>query len=137
MIGSGTPSNQRRIPRPIVCSYILRGVRTRSFQVPSRKAPPSAAARLAANAPKSSAAVSQKDRCTAFLRAMSAAVFASLTTWLTRLFVRLAQARPGGHDLSDISSVVGAESVIIAEIGGPQAQDFCSRPAGIAIPRIC
>src|SRR6202034_907779 len=57
-----------------VLLYIGRGVRTRSFQVPSRNEPPSAAARLAANAPNNMAAVNQKESFAAAFRAVSAAV---------------------------------------------------------------
>jgi hypothetical protein len=55
--------------------YSARGVSTRSFHVPSRSAPPSTAAKLAAKAPNSSAAVSQNDRCAAPRRVLSAVVF--------------------------------------------------------------
>src|SRR5579864_4279098 len=68
-----------------VLLYIGRGVRTRSFHVPSRNAPPSTAARLAANAPNNMAAVNQKESFAAAFRAVSAAVFASVITSLTRL----------------------------------------------------
>src|SRR5580700_7807726 len=67
-----------------VLLYIGRGVRTRSFHVPSRNEPPSTAARLAANAPNSMAAVNQKESLAAPFRAVSAAVFASTITSLTR-----------------------------------------------------
>src|ERR1700728_4631238 len=76
-----------------VAPYIARGVSTRSFQVPSRSAPPSAAARLAAKAPKRSAAVNQKERCAAPRRALSAPTFASVTTSSTR-FVASASLMP-------------------------------------------
>src|SRR6476660_4561649 len=62
----------------------VRGESTRSFQVPSRSWPPSTAARLAANAPSSSEAVSQSENCAAALRVLSAAALASVTTSLTR-----------------------------------------------------
>src|ERR1700722_14108639 len=68
-----------------VLLYIGRGVRTRSFHVPSRNEPPSTAARLAANAPNNMAAVNQKDSFAAPFRALSAAVFASAITSSTRL----------------------------------------------------
>src|SRR5271156_3944526 len=85
IIGIGTPSSQSRIPLPMIISpYVVRGVRTRSFQVPSRSEPPSVAARLAEKAPKRNAAVSQKEKCAAFLLALSASVFASVTTASTR-----------------------------------------------------
>src|ERR1700733_11645321 len=67
-----------------VLLYIGRGMRTRSFQVPSRNEPPSTAARLAANAPNNMAAVNQKESLAAPLRALSAAVFASTITSSTR-----------------------------------------------------
>ena len=85
MIGMGTPRSQRSIPLPMICApYNGLGVRTRSFQVPSRSEPPSTAARLAANAPNNMAAVSQNESFAAALRASSAAVFASATMPLTR-----------------------------------------------------
>jgi hypothetical protein len=61
-------------------TYGARGLSTRPSQVPSRSAPPSAAARLAANAPANSAAVSQNDRCAAPRRVRSASSLASFTT---------------------------------------------------------
>src|ERR1700728_568292 len=67
-----------------VLLYNGRGVRTRSFHVPSRNEPPSTAARLAANAPNNMAAVNQKESFAAPLRAVSAAVLASTITSLTR-----------------------------------------------------
>src|SRR3984957_13365098 len=67
-----------------VLLYIGRGMRTRSFHVPSRNEPPSTAARLAANAPSNMAVVNQKESFAAPFRAVSAAVFASTITSLTR-----------------------------------------------------
>src|SRR6202035_3227938 len=67
-----------------VLLYIARGMRTRSFHVPSRNEPPSTAARLAANAPNNMAAVNQKESFAAPFRAVSAAVLASTITSLTR-----------------------------------------------------
>jgi hypothetical protein len=60
--------------------YSARGVSTRSFHVPSRSAPPSTAAKFAAKAPNSSAAVSQNDRCAAPRRVLSAVALASAMT---------------------------------------------------------
>ena len=60
--------------------HSARGVSTRSFHVPSRSAPPSTAAKLAAKAPNSSAAVSQNDRCAAPRRVLSAVALASAMT---------------------------------------------------------
>src|ERR1700727_663051 len=67
-----------------VLLYIGRGVRTRSFHVPSRNEPPSTAARLAANAPNNMAAVNQKESLAAPTRAVSAEVLASTMPALTR-----------------------------------------------------
>src|SRR5580693_5728244 len=67
-----------------VLLYIDRGIRKRSFHVPSRNEPPSTAARLAANAPNNMAAVNQKESFAAPLRAVSAAFFASTITSSTR-----------------------------------------------------
>ena len=53
--------------------------------VPSRRPPPSVAARLAQNAPISSDAVSQNASCAAALRAASMSALACVTTSLTRL----------------------------------------------------
>ena len=47
MMGIGTPKSQSRMPLPIFSPYVVRGVRMRSFQMPLRSEPPSAAARLA------------------------------------------------------------------------------------------
>src|ERR1700685_2760607 len=44
-----------------VLLYIGRGMRTRSFHVPSRNEPPSTAARLGADAPNNMAAVNQEE----------------------------------------------------------------------------
>ena len=67
MIGIGIPNNHNKIgiaylQNLCVILFRLPGTRDkrRSFQVPSRNCPPSTAARLAANAPNSSAAVIQK-----------------------------------------------------------------------------
>ena len=59
---------------------MCRGVRTRSFQVPSRSEPPSTAARPAAKAPNSIAAVNENDSFAAAFLALSAAVLASAMT---------------------------------------------------------
>src|SRR5262249_45552559 len=67
----------------VIHAYGLR-LKTLPLQVPSRYCPPSMAARLAANAPKNSDAVSHSAACAAALRARSAAALASVTTSLTR-----------------------------------------------------
>src|ERR1700733_16250116 len=82
MIGIGTPSSQSRIERPICRFLVALNLRlpaqlhTLYFQVPSRRPPPSIAARLAANAPTSSDAVSHSDSCAAALRDALTAVLA-------------------------------------------------------------
>src|SRR4051812_31417986 len=59
--------------------------RRRPVQMPSRRLPPSVAARLAQKAPSSSEAVSQNARWAAFLRAVSRSDLIWTTTSLTRL----------------------------------------------------